>query len=48
MLIPSSTLGIIKIQATLEEVQKARSALDRYDNAQESQCAVRIVIPKGP
>ena len=44
--LPSSTLGIIRVQATMEDVQKVRSALDRYDNPQQSQCAVRIVVPK--
>ena len=46
ILIPPTGLGIIDIRASLEEVQKARSALDRYDNPRESQCAVRIVVPK--
>ena len=46
ILIPPTGLGIIDIRAPLEEVQKARSALDRYDNPRESRCAVRVVVPK--
>jgi hypothetical protein len=46
--IPSPSLGIIVVRGSAEDVQKARSALDRYDNAAVSQCAVRVTVPKTP
>jgi type II secretory pathway component GspD/PulD (secretin) len=48
ILLPSSTLGIIRVRASLERIQKARSALDRYDNAAQSPCAVRVIVPTTP
>ena len=46
--LPSSTLGIIRIRAPIEDVQNARSLLDRYDDPRLSQFAVRVPVPKSP
>lgn len=43
-----STLGVINVRATHEEMQRVRSTLDRYDNPTASQCAVRVIVPKTP
>jgi hypothetical protein len=45
---PNSPLGVIKVEASREELATARSVLDRYDSPAESQCAVQLTVPKGP
>jgi hypothetical protein len=45
---PSSPLGVIKVEASREELVTARSVLDRYDSPAESQCGVQMTVPKGP
>jgi len=46
--IPPNSLGLITVQTFPQEMQKARSVLDRYDNPSESRCAVGISVPKTP
>jgi len=46
--LPSSTLGIVSVRAPIEDVQNARSILDRYDDPRVSQCGVRVTVPKSP
>jgi hypothetical protein len=43
---PNSPLGIINIEASPQQIERARSVLERYDNATESQCAARFTVPK--
>jgi hypothetical protein len=45
---PNSLLGVIKVEASREELVTARSVLDRYDSPAQSQCAVQVTVPKGP
>jgi hypothetical protein len=45
---PNSPLGVIKVEASHEDVVTARSVLDRYDSPAESQCAVQVTVPKAP
>jgi hypothetical protein len=45
---PSSPLGVIKVEASRDEMETARSVLDRYDSPAQSQCAVQITVPKVP
>jgi hypothetical protein len=45
---PNSRLGVIKVEASPEEMATARSVLDRYDSPAESQCAVQVTVPKVP
>jgi hypothetical protein len=45
---PSSGLGVIKVEASREDIVTARSVLDRYDSPAESQCAVQVTVPKVP
>jgi hypothetical protein len=45
---PNSPLGVIKVEASREEMATARSVLDRYDSPAESQCAVQVTVPKVP
>jgi hypothetical protein len=45
---PSSPLGVIKVEASREDIAAARSVLDRYDSPAESQCAVQLTVPKAP
>jgi hypothetical protein len=42
----NSPLGIIKVEASPEDVERARSVLERYDNPTESRCAVQLTVPK--
>lgn len=47
--IPSrSTLAVIVVRGSGEDLRNVRTALERYDNATESQCAVRVTVPKTP
>lgn len=41
-----NSLGVIRIAAPPEEIERVRSVLVRYDNPTESQCGVRITIPQ--
>jgi hypothetical protein len=43
---PDSPLGIIKVEASPEEIEQARSVLERYDTPTESQCAVQLTVPR--
>jgi hypothetical protein len=45
---PNSPLGVIRVEASPEEMVVARSVLDRYDSPAESQCAVQVTVPKVP
>ena len=45
---PSSALGVIKVEASREEIAMARSVLERYDRPAEAQCAVQVTVPKVP
>jgi len=45
---PNSPLGVIRVEASREDMVTARSVLDRYDNPAESQCAVQLTVPKVP
>jgi hypothetical protein len=45
---PSAPLGVIKVEASREEMVTVRSVLDRYDSPAESQCAVQVTVPKVP
>jgi hypothetical protein len=44
----NSPLGVIRVEASPEEMAAARSVLDRYDSPAESQCAVQVTVPKVP
>ena len=44
----NSDLGVIRVEASPEEMVTARSVVDRYDSAAESQCAVRVTVPREP
>lgn len=43
-----SPLGILVVEAPAEEMAKARSVLDQYDDPARSQCAVQVTVPKVP
>jgi type II secretory pathway component GspD/PulD (secretin) len=45
---PNSSLGVIKVEASREEMVTARSVLDRYDSPAESQCSVQVTVPRVP
>jgi type II/III secretion system protein len=42
----NSPLGIITVEASPEEMERARSVLERYDTPTESQCAVQSPVPR--
>jgi hypothetical protein len=42
----NSTLGIIRVVASPEEMQRLRGVLDRFDDANVSQCGVVLTVPK--
>lgn len=41
----NSPVGIITVEASPEEMEAARSLLERYDSPAESQCAVQVTVP---
>jgi hypothetical protein len=46
VLIPPGSLGIIRVTASAEEMQRIRSVLDRYDSPAASECGVQLTVPK--
>lgn len=42
----NSSVGIITVEASPEEMEAARSLLGRYDSPAESQCAVQVTVPQ--
>jgi hypothetical protein len=44
----NSPVGIIRVEASPEEMESARSLLGRYDSPAESQCAVQVTVPQVP
>ena len=42
----NSPLGIIRVAASPQEMERIRSVLDRYDTPTESQCGVQLTVPK--
>lgn len=43
-----SPLGIITVEASPEEMARARSVLDRYDSPTQSRCTVQVTVPEAP
>ena len=43
---PSSPVAVIRVEASREQLERARSMLERYDSPAESQCAVQMTVPK--
>ena len=44
----NSPVGIIRVEASPEEMESVRSLLGRYDSPAESQCAVQVTVPQVP
>jgi hypothetical protein len=42
----NSPVGVIRVGAPAEEMERVRAVLDRYDTPTVSQCAVQVVVPK--
>ncbi|MFN2563902.1 MAG: hypothetical protein ABR499_02665 [Gemmatimonadaceae bacterium] len=45
---PNSPLGVIRVEASPQDMVRARSLLERYDTPAQSQCAVQVTVPKVP
>lgn len=43
---PNTSLGVIRVAAPPEEMERLRALLDRYDTPAQSQCGVQITVPK--
>jgi hypothetical protein len=43
---PRLELALITVRATPEVMQKAKLALDHYDNPAQTTCAARVIVPK--
>ncbi len=39
-------LGVLSIDATPPQLQRIRAIIDRFDNSNQSRCAVEVVVPK--